>query len=131
MILAEPRTPGSADPRARLGRLGEAAAESTLRRAGFTVLERRYRLRTGELDLIAEHDGVVVFVEVKTRRGSGYGRPAEAVTPAQQRRLARAALGYLQRKGWLDRPCRFDVVEVFAAGSAVARVRHIEDAFRP
>ena len=90
------------------------------------VLERRFRLRIGEIDLIAERGELLVFVEVKARRGTTAGRPAEAVTPAKQRRLARVALAYLARRGWLDRPCRFDVVEVFEGG----RMRHIEDAFR-
>ncbi len=121
----------SRDPRQRLGRIGEMAAESLLRRAGLTVLERRHRQRVGEVDLIVERGRLIVFVEVKTRHGTFYGTPAEAVTPAKQRRIARAALGYLQQRGWLDRPCRFDVVEVYAAGSTVERVRHIEDAFRP
>ena len=69
-----------ADARGRLGRIGETAAEQALRSKGITVLERRFRLRSGEIDLIAEQGDLLIFVEVKTRRGTGYGRPAESVT---------------------------------------------------
>ena len=125
MILAEP----SRDPRQRLGREGERAAEAVLCAAGMRVLERRYRARLGEIDLIAEQGQWLVFVEVKARSGRGYGMPAEAVTAAKRRRMARVALLYLQRRGWLERPCRFDVVEVVAA-AGVLKVRHLVDAFR-
>ena len=94
------------------------------------VLERRYRRRFGEIDLIAEEGDRVVFVEVKARRGLGFGRPAEAVTPLKRRRLARVALAYLQRMGWLERTCRFDVVEVLVDHGEKPTVRHIVDAFR-
>ena len=120
-----------ADGRQRLGRLGESAAETYLVRSGMRILARRQRSRLGEIDLIAEHNGLVVFVEVKTRRSTRYGWPAESVTPTRQRRMARAALAFLSRTGRLERACRFDVIEVYADGSAVERVHHIEDAFRP
>jgi putative endonuclease len=126
VILAE----RSRDPRQRLGRLGEDVAAETLARAGFEVLARRFRLRTGEIDLVAERGDLVVFVEVKTRRGTRYGAPAEAVTPRKRQRMARAALAFLSRTGRLERRTRFDVVEVYADTAGVHRVHHIEDAFR-
>jgi len=126
VILAEP----SSDPRQRLGQLGEAAAAQLLVEAGFEILDRRCRVRAGEIDLVALDGETLVFVEVKARNGTGYGTPAAAVTPAKQRRLARVALTLLSRRGWLDRRCRFDVVEVFASGGRVRRVNHIRDAFR-
>lgn len=126
MILAEPR----ADPRHGLGRSGEAEAERVLRRSGMTILERRWRLRLGEIDLIAQRGELLVFVEVKTRRRLGFGEPAEAVTRAKRARMARTAMAYLSRRDWLDRPCRFDVVEVFVEADGGLRARHIEDAFR-
>jgi putative endonuclease len=94
------------------------------------VLERRYRRRFGEIDLIAEQGERLVFVEVKTRRGAGYGTPAEAVTPRKRHRIALVALAYLQQRGWLERPCRFDVVEVLVGPDDGRRVHHIPDAFR-
>lgn len=122
------RVPGSG--RQRLASAGEAAAEQALLRQGMRVLERRYRRRFGEIDLIAEQGKRLVFVEVKTRRGAGYGRPAEAVTPRKRQRIALVALAYLQQRGWLERPCRFDVVEVLVGSDDGRRVRHIPDAFR-
>ncbi len=127
MILAE----RPADPRHRLGRLGEQAAARELERAGYRILARRYRRRVGEVDIIALDGRVVVFVEVKTRRRDDdrHGTPGEAITPRQRRRMARAALLFLSRMRWHDRPCRFDVVEVYATDAGVSRVRHIESAF--
>ena len=119
-----------ADSRGRLGARGEAAAEALLRRAGMRILERRFRLRCGEIDLIAEQDGRIVFVEVKARRGTGYGSPAAAITKSKRERIARVALAYLQRRSWLTRPTRFDVVEVMACPGEGFESRHIEDAFR-
>ena len=118
------------DSRQWLGRQGEAAAEEALVRAGLRILERRFRSRFGEVDLVALDGDVMVFVEVKTRRGLRFGSPAEAVIPRKQARLARAALAYLSRHGMLDRCSRFDVVEVLAEAGGRMVVRHIPDAFR-
>jgi putative endonuclease len=120
----------SADPRQRLGFDGERAAERALVEAGMTILERRFRLRIGEIDLIASHGPLLVFVEVKTRRGLSYGLPAQAVTARKRDRIARVAAVYLMRRGWSERPCRFDVVQVFAGPAGIERVDHIVDAFR-
>lgn len=120
------------DPRHRLGAFGEDAALRVLTAAGLTVIAARARSRAGELDLVAIDGELVVFVEVKTRRSIAQGRPADAVTPAKQARLARAALAFLQHRRWLDRPCRFDVVEVICGpGAGRPEVNHIIDAFRP
>jgi putative endonuclease len=113
-----------------LGQNGEAAAERWLRRQGLTILARGFRARCGEIDLIARDGPVVVFVEVKTRSGCGFGRPADAVTALKRRRMARVASLYLAQLGSADRACRFDVVEVIP-GEAAWRIRHIPDAFRP
>ncbi len=123
--LAEPRRDGRHD----LGRRGEDAAAAALRRAGLVIVERRFRNRLGEIDLIARRDDLVMFVEVKTRRGSGFG-VAEAVTPSKRRRMARVALGYLTLRRWHQRPCRFDVVEVTEQPDGTLSTRHIDDAFR-
>ncbi len=119
------------DFRQRLGREGEAAAEVALRRAGQRILDRRFRCRQGEIDLVAEDGDVVVFIEVKTRRGTAYGSPAEAVTPRKRRRMVLAAWSYLAARGLHDRPCRFDVVEIVGEPGKGAALRHIRDAFRP
>ena len=94
------------------GQRWEALAEKHLRREGYAVKERNYRARAGEIDLIAEEKGVLCFIEVKGRRGAGFGSPAEAVTVEKQRRIARAAEEYLAVKRLGAPPCRFDVVAI-------------------
>jgi putative endonuclease len=122
--------PMGCDPRQGLGRDGEAAAERWLRRAGFAIVARGFRARCGEIDLIARDGPLVVFVEVKTRSGDGFGRPADAVTAQKRRRMVRVASVYLAQCGSTERACRFDVVEVIPTAGAW-RIRHIPDAFRP
>ena len=117
------------DQRRRLGAAGEAAAESWLRRAGLVIVARGFRARCGEIDLIARDGPVVVFVEVKTRTQSAFGRPSEAVTAVKRGRIARVASLFLARSGWDEKACRFDVVEVVPDGSGW-RVTHLADAFR-
>jgi uncharacterized protein (TIGR00252 family) len=85
----------STDERLELGRLGEALAATLLEAAGLRVVARNWRCREGEIDLVAAGPGLLVFCEVKTRRGQGYGSPAAAVTPAKQARLRRLAAAYL------------------------------------
>jgi putative endonuclease len=118
------------DRRQELGRSGEDLAVESLRRDGFRVVDRRWRSCGAEIDIVCERGELVVFVEVKARSGDGFGAPSEAVTRTKRRRIARAAMSYLVRHGWLDRACRFDVVEVRADPDGTHRVNHIEDAFR-
>src|SRR3990170_2758073 len=96
--------------RQRLGVDGERLACAELKRRGYTILAQRYRAKLGEIDVIAGHDGVVVFVEVKTRRGEELGGGAIAVTAKKQRTIVRVAKDYLARHRLHDVPCRFDVV---------------------
>lgn len=98
--------------RRKTGLLGEERAVQALRRSGYHIRSRNYRCRYGELDVVAEEGGAVVFVEVKTRSGGAYGPPALAVTRAKRRRIIRAALHYLMANGLEDRTVRFDVVAV-------------------
>jgi len=98
--------------RHQVGREGEGAAAAFLVSRGYRILERNVRFRIGEIDLVAEESGYLVFVEVKTRKGTGYGTAAEAVTPQKQRRLVRLAGLYLAHRGGAVPPCRFDVVTV-------------------
>ncbi len=105
-----------------LGKYGEDFAVSVLEAEGCTVLERNFRCRAGEIDIIAEKDGTLYFVEVKTRRGLGAGRPAEAVTYWKQQKTRIAAAVYLQSHGGeQERNCSFHVIEVL--------YHHISDAF--
>ena len=118
------------ESRQQLARDGEQAAADAVVRAGMTVLDRRFRTRFGEIDIVARQGEMIVFIEVKARRGLGYGRPAEAVNALKRRRIERVALAYLARRRWLERSCRFDVVEVVAGPDGSLQVHHIVDAFR-
>ena len=106
--------------RQTLGKLGEELAVAELERRGYAITARRYRTRCGEIDIVAECEGVVVFVEVKARNDAEFGTAAEAVTPWKQRRLTRMAKDYLTRERIVDRPCRFDVVAIMLDGGAPA-----------
>lgn len=110
------------------GELGERIAERWLRRAGWRVLQRRFRSGHRDIDLVVERDGTVVFVEVKARRGDRFGQPIEAVNWRKQRELARSAHVWISRHGRSDECYRFDVVGVLVDGERV-RVRHVADAF--
>jgi putative endonuclease len=114
-----------------IGQRWERLAERRLVEAGYRLLQRNYRGRAGEIDLIAEQAGVLCFVEVKGRSGTGFGAPEEAVTLEKQRRIARAALEYLSRRRLADStPCRFDVVCIVDRGSGEEpRVEIYCDAF--
>ena len=118
------------DERKRRGDWGEQAVAEALERRGWTVLERQYRCRWGEIDLIArDPGGAVCFVEVKTRSPRAVAAPREAVTAAKQRKLREAASWYLARTGW-DGPCRFDVAEVYPPGPGARRqINYITNAF--
>jgi len=115
-------------PRA-LGESGETVAAAHLRVLGWRILREHYRCSGGEVDLIAEDEGTLVFVEVKTRRGSTFGEPAEAVDARKRARLLAAAESYLASEHGFDQACRFDVVEVVFSRDERARVRHIRNAF--
>jgi putative endonuclease len=126
------------DPRHLLGLDGEVAALEHLQARGYRILEHRFRIGRFEVDLIAEREGVVVFVEVKTRRGMRHGRPAEAVTWKRRREMERVARAWEDRYGRRTGSSRgglvirFDVVEVLETShGGVVVTQHIEDAFRP
>lgn len=90
----------------------EAQAAAWLEGKGLQILERNYRCKKGEIDLIARENGTYVFLEVKYRKGDGCGHPAEAVDEKKQKRISGSALWYLARRGALEAPCRFDVIAV-------------------
>lgn len=112
-----------------VGTLGEQAAAATLQNLGYRILHRNYRVRGGELDIVAEHQGTLVFCEVKTRTTATYGLPEEAVTVNKRRRLRRLALEYLQREGRRADVLRFDVISVHVDGGVVTDCRHLVAAF--
>ena len=112
-----------------LGAYGERLAATHLEQAGLTVLERNWRCSEGEIDLIATEGEALVFCEVKTRRGVGYGHPVEAVTVAKQRRLRKLAHRWLAAHDEHAPDLRFDVVGVLVRSSGPALVTHLRAAF--
>jgi putative endonuclease len=119
-----------APDRQSLGKAGEDLACRELERRGYAVLARRYRTRFGEIDIVADDHGVIVFVEVKARTSKRYGDAAEAVSFRKRRRIGAMALDYLAWTGGLDRRCRFDVVAIDGFGGANVTTRVIQDAFQ-
>lgn len=95
-----------------LGQSGEAAAVKYIKKKKYKIIELNYRNKLGEIDIIAEDQGVVVFLEVKTRSGKGFGSPKESVTLSKQRKLSVVALSWLKSKNMTDVKARFDVVSI-------------------
>ena len=113
------------------GDWGEALVAEYLKARGCRIVEREWRCRFGEIDLIAEQEGTLLFVEVKLRTNLRYGMPRESVTAKKQEKLRSAALLYLSMHG-LDAPARFDVAEVYTDAHHSARstrIEYIENAF--
>ena len=101
-----------------------------MRRAGYKILHRNFRGRTGgEIDIVCRDGDTLVFVEVKTRGSEEFGRPFEAITSEQRRRISRGALAWLRMLDNPDILFRFDVVEVVAAQGVAPQVELIRNAF--
>lgn len=118
------------DPRRELGRRGEELAAGYLTELGLVVLQRNWRCREGELDIISTDGlGKVYFCEVKTRSGEGYGIPAESVTRGKRRRIRRLATVWLSAhmNGW--RPTQFDVISVLWPRGAEPTLTYLPGAF--
>jgi len=116
--------------KAARGRLAEDAVVRYLQKQGYQIRERNFRSPLGELDIIAEDVNCLVFVEVRSRRGSAFGLPQETVNGTKQAKVRRMASLYLKYKGMRDRPCRFDVVGViFNNENEIETIDLIKDAF--
>lgn len=118
--------------RSETGLLGENLACSYLEQQGYSILCRNFRCsRLGELDIVAEKDGVLTFVEVKTRTSSRYGKPREAVTVNKQKKIYRCAEYYMLVHGIIQRMpvLSFDVIEIITEGSAVKSLKHLPHCF--
>ncbi len=118
----------SQDPRHNLGSWGENRAALYLENQGLKIVERGFRCRFGEIDIIAQNSEVLVFCEVKTRRRESFAEPQEAVSRAKQRRLIKTAGWYLNQRSW-DGELRFDVIAILAPGGREPIVEWIQDAF--
>ena len=113
-----------------IGDFGEKAAREYLEDHDYEIIETNFRLKMGEIDIIAKKDGCTVFVEVKTRRDSRFGNPSEYVDLKKQEKIKKTAMCFVNS---LDTDMRFDIVEVYykAAGDAleILKINHIENAF--
>lgn len=112
-----------------LGKWGEELAAKYLANKGYSILSANYRTRYGEIDLVTEHLGIIIFVEVKTRSSTQFGFPEEAVTPKKQQHLVHAAELYLQAQNQLDSLWRFDVIAIRKGPDGKPLITHFENAF--
>jgi putative endonuclease len=107
------------------GYSAEQLAAEFLTQRGFHVIERNFTVKGGEIDLVCDDAGTLVFVEVRARRADDFGAPEETISPAKRRRLILAARLYLLQRGIEDRACRFDVIAIEGED-----VRYLPDAFQ-
>ena len=112
------------------GKFGEDKAADFLKKNGYSVIERNFRCRMGEIDIIAETDEYLVFVEVKTRKNDSFGQAREYVTFSKQQKIKKTALMYLTYHD-SDKQPRFDVIEVYIPEGFFGKVtiNHLENAF--
>lgn len=115
--------------RKKLGERGETAAVAFLERSGLTIVERNWRCKSGEIDIVALHGDTLVLCEVKTRKTAKKGSAEEAVTPAKQRRYAKLAAAYVQTAGVDPVSVRFDVITLLVVAEDRALLRHFRAAF--
>ena len=111
-----------------LGNIGEEIAVNYLRVKGYKILDRNYRTRYGEIDIILLIEDLLVFVEVKTRRNNKYGDPVESVNYNKVNKIINTANNYLANKKMYNFNVRFDVVEI--KFDKIPKINHIKDAFR-
>ena len=115
------------DAKKLLGREGEAEAARYLRKKGYKIVGQNYFCRFGEVDIIAEANGCVVFVEVKLRRNAEFAEAREFVTASKQEKIKKAASIWLAANE-TDLQPRFDVIEIYTGGKNTG-INHIENAF--
>lgn len=111
-----------------VGAHGETLAAAHLTDAGFEIIDRNWRCAAGEIDIVAVEGDTVVIVEVKTRRGLGFGSGLEAVTPEKGARLRRLALRFLEAAGRTGAAVRIDVIAVHRIDGGI-RIEHVRGAF--
>jgi putative endonuclease len=107
------------------GAVAEQVAAEYLQRAGFSILEQNFTIKGGEIDLVCDDAGTLVFVEVRARSRHDYGTPEETISATKRRRIILAARHYLVQRNIEDRACRFDVIAIEGDD-----IRHLVDAFQ-
>ncbi|MFN0275766.1 MAG: YraN family protein [Chitinophagales bacterium] len=113
-----------------LGKKGEEKASEFLRKKGYEILVTNWRSGRAEVDIIAKHKNVVVFIEVKTRTSYAFGYPEESVSSQKQKLMAKAAGDYLYENK-LENEIRYDIIAVYSSKDGKWFIKHFEDAFFP
>jgi len=117
------------DKKGVTGKIGEQLATDYLKKNGFLIIERNYRQKCGEIDIIARDKKTLVFIEVKTRKSNKFGSPFEAVTTRKQQQIARTAQNYLFRNKLFNKSARFDVIGITFSRSGKPSIELIQNAF--
>ena len=111
------------------GKNGEDLAVSCLLKQGYKIIERNYKTKLGEIDIIADCRGCICFVEVRAKNSLSFGAPEETIIKRKQLQISKAALLYIKKYKLQDKSCRFDVVSVEGVDKSRPEVRLIENAF--
>ena len=127
--VASPASQGKGHENAGVGNRGEELASAFLESNGLKIVERNFRCKGGEVDIIARDGKTIVFIEVKSRRNLAYGVPQLAVTPFKQRQISKAALTWLSKNRLHDSPARFDVIAILLENKYSHQIEHIRNAF--
>lgn len=114
-----------------MGRDGEAIAVAYLESKGYTILEQNYFFERAEVDIVAYDETAIVFVEVKKRKNTVFGEPAQFVTEKKQSLIYKAADAWLYERKMDGSPVRFDVIGIVQSGNEAPNIQHFEHAFRP
>ena len=113
---------------ALIGKLGEELAREYLQNKHYEILVQNFRTRYGEVDIIARKEGRIIFVEVKTRTGTRFGQPYEAVQPHKVRKIQSTAIEYLRRNNLGNSPLQIDVISLeLNSDNSIKSIRHIEN----
>lgn len=113
-----------------IGKFGEDVASKYLEAKGYRIKERNYRTFLGEIDIVCEYKGNIIFVEVKTRRSNKFGYPEEAVNFIKQQKIIKNALCYLSKYHLWKKNCCFDVISISISNHKdIKRIKHIRNAF--
>ncbi len=118
------------DHRKALGSKGEDIATKFLKKKGYKILQRNYRCKYGEIDIIAERDNIIAFIEVRTVQTEDFGIPQDFITNAKTDHISKSALNYIKKECLFDRSCRFDLIAItFSPTLSQPKIEHIENAF--
>ena len=114
----------------KIGKYGEDLASKYLEAKGYKIKERNYRTFLGEIDIVCEYKGNIIFVEVKTRRSEKFGYPEEAINFNKQRKIIKNALCYLSKYHLWDKNCSFDVILIsISKNRDLKKIEHVRNAF--